>query len=79
MKYVVIEVQKFENGSMSTPAYAYEDLNQAEAKYHAILASAAVSALPVHSCILISEEAFPLRNECFKHTATVSASESEQA
>lgn len=66
-KYLVIEIQKFANGSMSTPAYAYDNLNSAEAKYYSILAAAAVSSLPVHSCILMSEEGFPLRHECYKH------------
>ena len=66
-KYLVIEIQKFPNGTMSTPAYAFDNLNSAEAKYHSILAAAAVSSLPVHSCILMSEEGFPLRHECYKH------------
>lgn len=66
-KYLVVEIQKFPNGSMSTPSYAFDNLNSAEAKYHTILAAAAVSSLPVHSCILMSEEGFPLRHECYKH------------
>ena len=68
-KYLVIEIQKFDTGAMSTPSYAYDTLNAAEAKFHTILASAAVSKLPVHSCILLSEEAFPMRHECYKHEA----------
>ena len=66
-KYLVIEIQKFANGTMSTPAYAYDNLNSAEAKFHSVLAAAATSSLPVHSCILMSEEAFPIRHECYKH------------
>ena len=66
-KYLVIEIQKFANGTMSTPAYAYDNLNSAEAKFHSVLAAAATSSLPVHSCILMSEEGFPLRHECYKH------------
>lgn len=67
MKYLVTEIQKFENGQMSTPSYAYDNRNSAEAKFHSILASAAVSALPVHSCILFTEEGFVLDTHCYKH------------
>ena len=67
MKIIVTEIQKFEDGSMSTPSYAFDDQNAAEAKYHTILAAAAVSALPVHAAIMFTEEGFPLKNECYKH------------
>lgn len=66
-KYLVVEIQKFANGSMSTPSWAYDSLLSAEAKYHTVLAAAAASSLPVHACILMSEEAFPIRHECYKH------------
>ena len=56
MKYLVIEIQKFANDQMSTPTYAYDSQNSAEAKYHTILAAAANSQLPVHSALLINEE-----------------------
>lgn len=70
MKYIVIEVQKFADGGMSTPAYAYDTQNSAEAKYHSILSSAAISTLPVHSAILITEEGFPIDYKCYKHEET---------
>lgn len=67
MKYLVIEIQKFANDQMSTPTYAYDSQNSAESKYHTILAAAANSQLPVHSALLINEEGYPLRHECYKH------------
>ena len=67
MKIIVTEIQKFENGQMSTPSYAFDNLNSAEAKYHTILAGAAVSTLPVHSCVMFSEEGTFMRSECYKH------------
>ena len=66
MKYLVIEVQNFGSG-ISTPTYAYDSENSANAKYHQILASAAISSLPVHSAIMFTDEGFFLRGECFKH------------
>lgn len=66
-KYLVVEIQRFEDGKMSTPAYAYDNLNTAEAKYHTILAAAAASKLPRHAAILISDEGFPMRHESYTH------------
>lgn len=67
MKYLVIEIQKFDNGAISTPTYAYDNESSALAKYYSILSSAAISKLPTHSCVLMTEEGFQLRKECFKH------------
>ena len=67
MKIIVTEIQKFADGTMTTPSYAYETINSADAKYHSILASAAVSAVPVHSCIMYTEEGTYLKSECYKH------------
>lgn len=67
MKYLVIEIQKFDGGSMSTPSYAYDNQNSAEAKYHSILATAAVSALPVHSAVLLNETGFVIDHKSYNH------------
>ncbi len=76
MKIIVTEIQKFANGNMSTPSYAYDEQQAAEAKYHSILAGAAVSALPVHAAIMFSEEGFPLKHECYKHEVETAEAES---
>lgn len=67
MKYLVIEIQKFDTGAVSTPTYAYDNINAAEAKYHAILSSAAVSALPVHSAVLMNETGYLIRSQSYEH------------
>lgn len=71
MKYLVIEIQKFDTGAISTPTYAYDDRNTAEAKYHSILASAAISALPSHACTMLTEDGRLVRNEVYKHEPIV--------
>lgn len=71
MKYVVIEFQTYANGTMSTPTYAFDNMLSAEAKYHSILAAAAVSSLPVHSCVLMTNEGVFIKTECFKHEEEV--------
>ena len=74
-RYIVVEIQCFENGGMATPAYSYSDLNSAEAKFHTILAAAAKSALPKHACILVTDEGFPLRHECYTHEVETTVEE----
>jgi len=67
MKYIVMEIQTFETGAVSTPTYAFDDRLSAEAKYHSILASAAVSALPNHACVLMTSEGRPITNQSYAH------------
>lgn len=67
MKYLVVEIQKFEGGAMSTPSYAFDNQNSAEAKFHSILAAAAVSKLPVHSAVLMNETGFPIDHKSYTH------------
>ena len=74
-KILVTEIQKFVDGNIATPSYAYDDTNSAEAKYHTILAAAAISELPVHAAIMFSEEGFPLKHECYKHTVEAAPEE----
>lgn len=67
MKYIVTEIQTFDNDAISTPSYAYDDRLHAEAKYHTILAAAAVSALPVHACVLMTSDGRPIANQYYTH------------
>lgn len=66
-KYLVTEIQTWDSGAVQTPTWAYDNEDSALAKYHSVLAAAAISSLPEHACILYTEEGFPMRNECFKH------------
>ena len=65
--YIVIELQKDANGVVSNIVTSYENLAEAESKYYSVLASAAVSNVPVHSAIIVSEEGFPVKHQCYKH------------
>lgn len=69
MKYLVMEIQKWDTGAVQTPTYAYDNINSAEAKYHSILATAAVSSLPVHSCVLLNESGFCIKSQSYNHEA----------
>ena len=65
--YIIVEVQVFADGKKSTPCYAYDDRNAAEAKYHAILSAAAVSKLPIHSAFMLTVDGRVIRSESYKH------------
>ena len=41
-----MEMQVFQNETISSPCYAYKDINRTEQKYHEILSYAIVSSLP---------------------------------
>lgn len=67
MKYIVMEVQVFADGGMSTPCYAYDTRISAESKYHAILSSAAASKLPRHTAFLLTDEGDTLESKSYEH------------
>ena len=67
--YIVIEIQKNVDGTMSDITTSFNTLSEAYNKYYSVLAFAAISELPVHSAALMSEEGFVVESKCFKHTA----------
>lgn len=67
MAFITIELQKNEDGAVANIVNSYETQPEAESKYHSILAAAAVSNLPCHSAVLVSEEGFPIMHQCYKH------------
>lgn len=60
--YAVIELQRTEDNLLSLVSI-HEDLNEAESKFHQVLAAAAVSTLPVHSAVLVEEDGSVRRTE----------------
>ena len=65
--FIVMEIQK--GNTTSTLVNTYETRNEAENKYHTVLAYAAVSALPKHSAVMLTEEGDYIKHECFEHEA----------
>lgn len=65
--YVVLEIQKNASGQIGNLVNAYESLNVAYQKYHTVLAAASVSALPVHTAVLLSDDGYTIAHESFTH------------
>ncbi len=64
---IVMEIQVFEDGKMSTPCYAFDNKNSADQKYHSILASASVSKLPKHSAVMVTDDGYFIKSETYRH------------
>ena len=66
--FIVIEIQ-YNGTTAATIATSYQTKNEANAKYHTVLAAAAVSSLPVHSAIIIDETGHLIKSEFYRHSA----------
>lgn len=66
-KYIVVECQTNADGTVGNLISAYDTRNEAESAYHTVLASAAISTLPVHAAIISTTEGSVLESRCFFH------------
>lgn len=67
MAFVVIELQTNADGTVGNIVTAFTDRGQAEQKYHTILAAAAVSSLPKHAAVILSNDGHSLMYQCYRH------------
>lgn len=65
--YIVIEMQTNDGVTAVVPPVAYADRNQAEAKFHTVLAAAAVSEVEIHSCAVLDERGVAVLNGVYYH------------
>lgn len=71
MRYIVMEVQTNQDGSVTFPSdprqKVYDDLNKAESEYHRILQYAAISTSPLKGCMLLTSTGSLIRSEFYEH------------
>ena len=68
-KYLVIEIQKFADGTIAVPPVQTEDSYfDAASTFHSVCAVAAASEVPVHSVVLLTENGQTQGLESFNHT-----------
>lgn len=67
MHFIVVEIQTNTNGTIGTLVNDYTDRNLAEQQYHTVLAAAAVSTIPAHAAILVTDEGQMLARGCYHH------------
>ena len=64
--YIVIEIQTNSDGTVGNLVWAFDNEAQAQQKYHYVLASAAVSGLPCHSCVILRNDGEQIALTCYK-------------
>lgn len=65
--YIVIELQTDASGGVGNLVYKYDSRDEAENKYHSILAAAAISSLPVHAAVMLTNAGTLVRSEYYMH------------
>lgn len=60
--YIVLEIQ-----NTAVLVNAYNTRNEAENKYHTILAYAAISSVEKHSAVMLTNDGEFIKSECFEH------------
>ncbi len=66
MSYIVMEIQKNNEGTIGTIVRQYDGKPEAESAYHMTLGAAAISGLPVHGAVIMAEDGFVLERKCYK-------------
>ena len=66
--FIVMEIQKSANGQVATLVSTFEKQNEAESKYYDILKYAAISSLPKHGAVILTEDGFAFMNKCYDRT-----------
>ena len=75
MQYIVMEIQVNGSGTIGTLVTSFAERNLAEQQYHTVLAAAAVSALPVHAAVLLTEDGRTVERGCYRHESEAEAEE----
>lgn len=65
--YVVIEIQKNSETSLSTLVDSYTEREAAESKYHTVLAAASISSVYQHSAAMLDDDGRMIKNESYSH------------
>ena len=82
-QYYIIEIQQNAAGEYGHIVHWAFDEDpdlarlKAESKYHEIMAAAAISEMKKHSAVILSDEAFPVMNHCYKHPYVTAPVQSE--
>ena len=67
MKRKEEELQKLNDTTMGNIVTTYQTENEAKSKFHTILAAAAISDVPVHTAVILTEEGHVIGRENFDH------------
>ena len=63
--FYVIEIQTSTTGAVIP--FVFDNRNEAEAKYHALLSIASTSTVPKHGAMLFNDDGFIIKSEVYNH------------
>ena len=63
--FIVMEIQT--SDSVATIVQDFPERAEAESRYHAILSAAAISTVPKHGAVMLTDEGEKLKGECYYH------------
>ena len=69
MKYLVIELQTNAENQVATIVTSHDSKLEAEAKFHTVLAAAAVSSVRQHGAMMFTSTGKFLESDCYTHPA----------
>lgn len=78
MKYFIVEIQKLGENQYAHIVHEASTRNEAESKYHQVLAAAAISNIPKHGAIMFTDEGYPLMHQNYVHTVVPEVIEPEE-
>ena len=73
--YIVIETQTANGATAVVTPEVYADRNEAESKFHTVLAAAAVSNVEVHACTVLNEYGVAVLNGAYHHNPAPASGE----
>ena len=65
--FIVIELQTNSDGTVGNFVWAYANENDAHAKYHSVLSTAAVSTIPCHACVILRNDGQQIAAQAYRH------------
>lgn len=69
--YIVVETQTNLDGTVGVIPVSYSNENEAQSRYHSILASAAISDVPKHTAFILTDDGMVKESKCFTHKQEV--------
>ena len=66
---IIQEIQTNGTTTALAPAVTFTDKNQADSRYHTILAAAAISSVEVHTVLMYDEHGNVIKRDFYEHLA----------
>lgn len=70
IKYLVLELQVNEQGTVSNIVTSYNTQREGESAYYAVLSAAAISNLPRHTVYLLTDNGVIMQSRCYEKEVT---------